>query len=139
MLELPCITDNQGNESLVVKNMTTKFPLYLILLELTEQIHANNWSLNLVWQNRDLNQDADNLTNGKFDDFSPSMRLDPPLDTLPWIIMPTLFEKARELHEAVTEHKMEAKSRRADLGERVGDGLNKKRKKRAGLKVTDPW
>jgi hypothetical protein len=75
--------------------MTTKFPLYLILLELTEQMRANNWSLNLVWQNRDLNQDADNLTNRKFDDFSPSMRLDPPLDTLPGIIMPTLFEKGK--------------------------------------------
>ena len=75
--------------------MTTKFPLYLILLELTEQILANYWSLNLVWQNRDLNQEADNLSNGKFDKFSPSMRLDPPLDTLPWIIMPTLSEKGK--------------------------------------------
>ncbi|CAE8648411.1 unnamed protein product [Polarella glacialis] len=28
VLELPCITDNQGNEALVVKCMTTKFPLY---------------------------------------------------------------------------------------------------------------
>ena len=48
VLESTCITDNQGNEALVVKNMTTMFTLYVLLLELTELLQANGGSLDLT-------------------------------------------------------------------------------------------
>jgi hypothetical protein len=48
------ITDNKGNESLVVKNMTTKLPLYLVLLEITERLHMRRVWLDLTWAPRGL-------------------------------------------------------------------------------------
>ncbi|CAE8640836.1 unnamed protein product, partial [Polarella glacialis] len=121
VLALPCITDNQGNEALVVKNMTTKFPLYLILLELTEQLQLNRWALDLKWQRRDQNQDADDLPNGDFDDFSPALRLDPPLSKLPWLVLPKLFEEAKELHNLISEHKICRKKAAVTAPQGVGD------------------
>ena len=133
---MPCITDNQGNEALIVKNMTTKFPVYLVLLELTEQVSKHNWALNLRWERRDKNQDADDLTNGDFSKFSAANRLDPPLGDLPWLVLPTLFVQALDLHEIVSEQK--AKARR--LAEPPLIGVPKKKlRKPDGLRITDPW
>ena len=56
-------TDNQANEALVKKAMTTKYPSSLVLLDLA----AKKCDLNLTWIRRDLNQLADDLTNEKFD------------------------------------------------------------------------
>ena len=58
-------TDNQSNESLLRKAMTTKFPSTLILMELAEELSAKNCELQLQWIRRDLNQLADDLTNEK--------------------------------------------------------------------------
>jgi hypothetical protein len=138
VLALPCITDNQGNEALVVKNMTTKFPLYLILLELTEQLQLNRWALDLKWQRRDQNQDADDLTNGDFDNFSPALRLDPPLSKLPWLVLPKLFEEAKELHNLISEHKICRKKAAVTAPQGVGDVRGRKRKS-VGIKTSDPW
>ena len=69
-LYIPGVTDNQGNESLINKNMTSKFPLYIVLLELTEQLKSKNVAIDLRWQPREKNVAADNLTNGKFEEFN---------------------------------------------------------------------
>ena len=42
-------TDNQSNESLLRKAMTTKFPSTLILMELAEELSAKNCELQLQW------------------------------------------------------------------------------------------
>ena len=60
-------TDNQANEALVKKAMTTKYPSSLVLLELAEELAAKKCDLSLTWIRRDLNQLADDLTNEKFD------------------------------------------------------------------------
>ena len=52
-------TDNQSNEALLKKAMTTKFPSTLILMELAEELSAKNCELQLQWVRRDLNQLAD--------------------------------------------------------------------------------
>ena len=49
-------TDNQSNEALVKKAMTTKYPSSLVLLELAEELAAKKCDLNLTWIRRDLNQ-----------------------------------------------------------------------------------
>ena len=70
-------TDNQANEVLVKKAMTTKYPSSLVLLELAEELAAKkcDLNLNLTWIWRDLNQLADDLTNEKFDMFDPEFRV----------------------------------------------------------------
>ena len=56
-------TDNQSNEALLKKAMTTKFPPTLILMELAGELSAKNCELQLQWVRRDLNRLADDLTN----------------------------------------------------------------------------
>ena len=56
-------TDDQSNEALVKKAMTTKYPSSLVLLELAEELAAKKCDLSLTWIRRDLNQLADDLTN----------------------------------------------------------------------------
>ena len=68
-------TDNQSNEALVKKAMTTKYPSSLVLLELAEELAAKKCDLSLTWIRRDLNQLADDLTNEKFDSFDPKFRV----------------------------------------------------------------
>ena len=68
-------TDNQSNEALVKKAMTTKYPSSLVLLELAEELAAKKCDLSLTWIRRDLNQLADDLTNEKFDSFDPEFRV----------------------------------------------------------------
>eukprot|EP00439_Symbiodinium_sp_Y106_P009019 s10395_g1.t1 len=60
-------TDNQGNSYAVSKLMSTKFPLPLLLMELSETLRKGEQCLELSWVPREKNQWADDLTNQKFD------------------------------------------------------------------------
>ena len=55
-------TDNQSNEALLRKAMTTKFPSTLVLMELAEELSAKNCELQLQWIRRDLNQPSPTRT-----------------------------------------------------------------------------
>ncbi|CAE7259606.1 unnamed protein product [Symbiodinium sp. CCMP2456] len=67
-------TDNQSNEALLRKAVTTKFPSTLILMELAEELSAKNCQLQLPWIRRDLSQLADDLANENFASFDPNSR-----------------------------------------------------------------
>ena len=62
-------TDNQSNESLLKKFVTSKFPSTFILVELAEELTAKRCEHKLQWLRRDDNQLADDLTHEKFDAF----------------------------------------------------------------------
>ena len=132
------VTDNQGNEALVHKNMTTKFPLYIVLLELTEQLQARRLGLDLRWQKRDLNQAADNLSNGIFEDFDLSLRLNPCLSNLDWMIMPRLLDEACKLELLIRSRKLQIKNAKHSWSQGPWS-RGVKRRKVEGLRVTDPW
>ena len=68
-------TDNQSNESLLKKFMTSKFLSTLILMELAEELTFKRCELKLHWLRRDENQLADDLTNEKFDSFDSEFRI----------------------------------------------------------------
>ena len=68
-------TDNQGNSRMIEKYMTTKVPLAFVLLELSSQLQARSMVLDLRWLARDLNQPADDLTNFRFEGFTPGLRV----------------------------------------------------------------
>ena len=131
-IAMSAFTDNLGNEGLVVKNLTSKFPLYLILLELTEQLKLKNVQLDLVWIPREKNEAADDLTNFKFDRFSMENRVEVDLLTLPWITLPKLLPEAVELMRDIQEKK-EHRNTEKNIAVR-----GRKRKSEA-LRVTDPW
>jgi hypothetical protein len=140
-LSITCITDNQGNDALISKNMTTKFPLFLILIELVEQLEKQGVILELIWQRRELNQDADDLTNKHFSNFNPELRMCPNLSDLPWIILPRLFEDAACLFAHIADVRAAVKAKKVLKGK--GPSCLKpkrfKKAKKAGLRVTHPW
>ena len=134
------VTDNKGNEALINKNMSSKYPLYIILLELTEQLHARNLILDLRWQRREQNQAADDLTNGLFSQFDVSKRINPSLSSMPWLVLPKLMVEAGDLHRIIEQKKKDRVSSNEGLAMPRPTFLPKKRKlKKTGLRVTDPW
>ena len=68
-------TDNQGNDFLVRKMLTTKFPLCLVAMELASQLTVRHLDLRLAWRRRDRNEEADALTNEDFSAFDPAHRV----------------------------------------------------------------
>lgn len=131
-------SDNQGNTALIGKGMTSKFPLYLILMEISEQLAFRRINLDLQWQRRDLNQAADDLTNGLYDSFNPELRLNPELSSLSWLILPQLYAEAIRMHEQIVDKKSTKALSANKLAE---DGKRRKpfKRKKLGLRVTDPW
>ncbi len=69
-------TDNQGNDFLVRKMLTTKFPLCLVAMELASQLTVRHLDLHLAWRRRDTNEEADAFTNEEFGAFDPARRVD---------------------------------------------------------------
>jgi hypothetical protein len=90
--------------------------------------------LDLLWQRREDNQSADDLTNEVFSSFNLDLRITFELSDLSWVLLPKLYKEAKEMHDEL-QHK------KADNPPRVNtQGHAKKRKKkRIGLKTSDPW
>ena len=68
-------TDNQGNGPLVAKKMTTKYPFGAIIMELCAQLERRHLELDLRWRPREANVEADALTNGSYESFTPALRV----------------------------------------------------------------
>ena len=61
--------DNKGNSHIVQKLISTKFPITPLVIELSEQLRSRGAELHLRWIPRLSNQEADDLSILKFDDF----------------------------------------------------------------------
>ena len=128
------VTDNQGNVAMVSKAATSKFPLYIVHLELTMQLRARNINLDLRWQQRESNTAADSLTNSDFTGFNLDHRICPNLNELGWIVLPKLLAAAMLLDQSVKERKAEMRT----VAITAASGRLRKRKA-IGLKESDPW
>ena len=56
-------TDNQSNSYAVKRYMTTKQPLAAVLMQLATELSSRRMWLDLRWTPRELNTEADNITN----------------------------------------------------------------------------
>ena len=92
-------TDNLGNTYAVNKWMSTKFPLTLLVMELSETLRTRNCFINLEWVPREHNQLADDLTNEKFDNFPGDARIRWDGSEAKWCILQQLLEKSKEFLE----------------------------------------
>ena len=133
-IQFPGVTDNQGNEALMHKNMSSKFPLYIVLLELTEQLIARRIELELVWQARDSNKAADALTNEEFDQFSLEHRIEVDIASMKWLVLTSILKEAIELHRTI-------KTRKDTLKRSVvkPPALKRFKRKAEKLKLKEPW
>ena len=101
-------TDNQGNEHLVRKMLTTKFPLCLVAMELAAQLSERHLDLRLEWRPREQNTEADSLTNEDFAGFDPARRLDAAVVRHRLVCLPELEAATREWRRSRINPGMEA-------------------------------
>ena len=126
-------TDNKGNSYIVSKMLSTKFPITPLVIELSEQLRYRCAELYLTWIPRENNQEADDLSNLKFDDFSPDKRINFTVSGIPWKVFTELILATREMFDLINGQREQQRLRKRKtphLGKLKG---GKK------LKWTDPW
>ena len=130
-----CGTDNQGNSFLLDKLLTTKYPLGVVLMELACQASRKKASLRARWIPRLQNEEADALTNSEFHHFRPENRIEVDLESLGFLIMPSLFETG----EAYMKELELLKEGEKLMCAAEGKASSKKRAKQDPLRERDPW
>ena len=96
-------TDNQGNSFALKKGMSTKYPLTVLIMELSELMAQRKLQVNLKWVKRDDNQGADDLTNLEFEKFELTRREAVHKDELDWLVMDDLLRESEALYREVRE------------------------------------
>jgi len=138
-LRLTASTDNRGNGFALNKLASSKYPLYLVLMELSEQLESRGLILNLAWRPRDENEQADALTNGHYGAFNTARRLPVVWSKVKWLVLPGLLEAAEMLFKE-TQAKRAKPSAAGPSGPAGGaSGHHRKQGKEETLRVRDPW
>ena len=129
-------TDNQGNNLVTAKLMSTKFPLTAVLAEITEVCRQAQSEIHLTWQPREMNVEADDLTNLKFDGFTSSNRVACELQSIKWLVLDDFLKAAQEIYSRTTKGAT-ALGTTVETKEKAGTWRKTKAAER--LKVRDPW
>jgi hypothetical protein len=125
------LTDNKGNSFVLMKMLSTKFPLTILLIELSEQLRHRHLELHLQWVPREGNQEADDLTNEAFDKFSENLRVSVNPLELPFLVLPEVMKYGESLYNHIVKLKQQKRSRSTDF---LGSGKKRKRDN-----LLDPW
>ena len=101
-----------------------------MLTELAAQMQMRNMELDLTWVPRNQNEEADGLTNGIFEPFDMSKRVNIEIEKLPFKILKEMTAVANDLYERV---------RRARSGDKKHIELAVAAAKGRPLRERDPW
>ena len=93
-------TDNQSNERLLRKQSTTKWPLMLINMQLSDLLRKACLRLSLSWKPRDENELADALTNQDFSSFSAEHHVNVSFSDLPLSLLRELWATKSDFDQA---------------------------------------
>ncbi len=121
------LSDNRGNRYALSRLQSTKFPLCGVLMELSCVLEAANIRLALEWSPRELNREADRLSNFDYRGFSESRRLDTAAALGDWHVLDQIMATGMKFQE---EHVRRQKDKLISKRRRVKGGT---------LKVLDPW
>ena len=97
---LPAVTDNRGNQFLLKKQSTTKWPLMLINMQLSHLLKKACLRLKLTWRPREENTLADQLTNEVFDSFDSRQRLSVSWNELPLSMLDNLWSTKSDFDQS---------------------------------------
>jgi hypothetical protein len=122
--------DNQSNGFTLDRLSSTKYPLYLVLMELSEQLRRRNLLLSVAWRPRDENEEADALTNEVFAAFDARLRIPVRWRDLDFAVLPGLTESA-EAHFHVLQQ--------ARAAARKGPRIPSPPTRRVRLREREPW
>ena len=136
LVSFTCGTDSQGNMFLLDKLLTTKYPLGVILMELSCQLGRRQAAMRANWIPRLQNEESDALTNWDFRHFTMANRVEVNLDDLPFIVLRDLFDVGEAYVVEREALKTAEKKRKASSGH-----TEKVRKKKVSetLRVKNPW
>ena len=93
-LVLSGFTDNSSNAHLIDKYLSVKFPVSLVLMELSRQLADMRSELQLHWIPREQNEESDDLSKGKLEAFDPSNQIVVDFSTIKFKVIPKLMEHA---------------------------------------------
>ena len=96
----------------------------------------------LHWVPRFQQREADKLSNEVFASFDPARRVKLTIEEIKWIILPEIISLGHELFEDLEVAKTERRKERTLAAPTAGAGPSggkRRKRKRAGLKETDPW
>ena len=108
-------TDNRGNAFAVVKGMSTKYPITLLLMELAEELRDRDMRLDLEWVKRDENTIADALSNEDWSEFEAEHREQRRPEEIGWKVLDRLQTRGEELYkeiQALKEQRSKEKARK---------------------------
>ena len=121
---------------------TTKFPLVCLAMELALQMRARGTRLSVQWAPRDLNEEADALTNLDFKGFTPKLRIPVDLAKVEYHGLREFLQKGKGFYAEVASARQAAKSGRAGGREARGRGgraSGRGRGKPISLREREPW
>ena len=125
---LPSWTDNRGNSFALNRLTSGKFPLGCLAMELAEQMAKHCTRLTVSWAPRDVNQEADDLSNGLFEGFSEELRVPMVMKEVKWELLPDLLRDGEAYYHEL-----------AALRAANPPRLAKRQKKEEALRIRDPW
>ena len=127
-------TDNASNSYLIDKYLSVKFPVSMVLMELSRQLGALGAELQLHWIPREQNEESDNLSKGRLDAFDPKLRVEVDWDRIPWLVIPRLVDFAMEFDKEIQLKK--GKSDVEGLKKPAATGRTPPKEK---LRLRQPW
>eukprot|EP00438_Fugacium_kawagutii_P020823 Skav200760 [mRNA] locus=scaffold2001:111991:116283:- [translate_table: standard] len=98
-------TDNKGNDFILKKSMSTKYPLTVLVMEASEMMRRWNFVASLTWIKRDENQGADGLTNEDFSKFDMAKRVHIETKDFEWLVLGELIRESEKLYREIAEKK----------------------------------
>ena len=116
-------TDNRGNSFAVTEMMSTKWPLTVLIVELSEELRALGLELFLTWVPQGNNEEADRLSNMDTTGFSPGRRVDVGPDTLSWKVLDNLMPAVSDMFQRMLADRDSRPSHSGQLC-RAGAGQN---------------
>ena len=94
-------TDSQVSSNVVDRGLSTSYPLCCVAMELSVQLERRGARLDLEWCPRELNQEADDLSNLKTGAFSPELRIQVGPKKLPFIVLQELLKAGSEFYSEI--------------------------------------
>lgn len=104
-------TDNQGNDFILRRGLSTKFPITLMVIEVSEMLRQKKAYATLNWDRREENEAADDLTNEVFTKFKEEKRRIVIASDIEWIVMDKLMKESEVLYTKIRDLKNKAKKK----------------------------
>ena len=122
-------TDSMVASHVLGRSLTTSFPLCLIAMEAAAQMEERGMDLSLAWVPREVNTEADALSNFKFAGFSAECRVECDLTSLPFLVLHKLLVDAKDFYGSARVLRAKARGTKRGRPTRPGDRL----------RARDPW